>query len=83
MRVMARLNLTLDDDTFRALNRHARRARKPTASVARRFLTEAIAAEDARERLQKLARDYSGGRKDAEKLIEELESPQLDLLDGE
>lgn len=80
---MARLNLTLDPDTLAALNRHARKEHKPTAAIARALLRKAIAREEASERARKLARDYTEGREDAAKLLEELESPQLDLLDGD
>ena len=80
---MARLNLTLDPDTLAALNRHARKERKPAAAVARALLLKAIAQEEANARVLKLARDYANGRKDAAVLLEELEAPQLDLLDGD
>lgn len=80
---MARLNLTLDDDTLDALNRHARQTGKPAAAVARQLLRGAIAEADARERARKLARDYAAGAQDAAELLEDLELPQLDLVDDE
>lgn len=78
MRVMARLNLTLDDDTFVRLIRHAKREGGRRATLARRILREGLDARDARERRKKLASDYAAGRKDAREILEELEPPQLD-----
>ena len=83
MRVMPRLNLTLDVDTLQALNRHARKAKAPTAAVARRLLRQAIEREEAREQARKLARDYAAGRADARDLLDDLEQAQLDLLDAD
>jgi hypothetical protein len=60
MRVVERLNLTLDEGTAGALARHARREGKPRA--------EAIARREALERQRKLARDYAAGPSDARQL---------------
>lgn len=83
MRVMDRLNLTLDRDTAQAIERHARKARKPRATVARELIKEAIDRRDALEHRRKLARDYAAGRRDARELLDDLEQPQLDLIGDE
>jgi hypothetical protein len=80
---MARLNLTLDDDTFRRLDRHTRRVGKPRAKVATEILREGLARLEAAERRKRLAADYAAGRADARALLKDLESPQLELLDDE
>ena len=80
---MARLNLTLDADTFRQLDRHTRRVGKPRAKVATEILREGLARREAAERRKRLAADYAAGRPDARDLLKDLESPQLDLLDDE
>jgi hypothetical protein len=78
---MDRLNLTLDADTSRALNRHAAMHRMPRAAVARDLIKEGLQRREARERAAQLARDYAAGREEALDLIRELEGAQLDLLD--
>jgi metal-responsive CopG/Arc/MetJ family transcriptional regulator len=83
MRVMDRLNLTLDESTSGALDRHARREGKPRAALARELIREAIAQREALERERKLARDYAAGRSDARQLLQDLEAAQLELLDDE
>ena len=80
---MARLNLTLDDDTFRQLDRHTRRVGKPRAKVATEILREGLARREAAERRKRLAADYAAGRRDSRSLLKDLESPQLELLDDE
>jgi hypothetical protein len=80
---MSRLNLTLDFDTSDALSRHARRQRKPRATVARALLREAIARREAVERQQQLARDYAAGGSDARATLLDFEAPQLDLLEDD
>ena len=82
-RVMARLNLTLDDDTFQKLDRHTKRRGKPRARVATEILREGLARREAAERRKQLAADYAAGRADARALLKDLESAQLDLLDDE
>lgn len=83
LRVMERLNLTLDEGTSGALARHARRAGKPRAALARELIREAIERREALERERKLARDYAAGRSDARQLLRDLETAQLELLDHE
>lgn len=78
---MSRLNLTLDDDTWNALLRHAES--RPIATVARELLRSELARRDALSRRKALARDYAAGRADARDLLEELEAAQLDLLEGD
>jgi Ribbon-helix-helix protein, copG family len=83
LRVMERLNLTLDEGTSGALARHARREGKPRAALARELIREAIARREAVERQQRLARDYAAGRTDAREILKDLEVAQFELLDRE
>ena len=83
MRVMERLNLTLDDSTSSALSQHARREGKPRAALARELICEAIARRDLLAAQRKLARDYAAGRADATEILNELETAQLELLGDE
>jgi len=83
MRVMERLNLTLDEGTSGALARHARKEGKPRAALARDLIREAIAQRDALEHQRKLARDYAAGRDDAKEILEDMEAAQLELLGRE
>ena len=83
MRVMERLNLTLDEGTSGALARHARREGKPRAALARELIREAIARREAIEYRRKLARDYAAGRSDAEELLKDMEAAQLELMGDE
>ena len=80
---MARLNLTLDDDTFRQLDRHTKRVGRPRAKVATEILREGLARREAAERRKRVAADYAAGRPDARALLKDFESPQLELLDDE
>ena len=80
---MARLNLTLDDDTFRQLDRHTKRSGKPRAALARELLREGLAQREAAERRKQLAADYAAGRSDARTLLRDLEAGQLELMDDE
>ena len=80
---MARLNLTLDDDTFRQLDRHTKRVGRPRAKVATEILREGLARREAAERRKRVAADYAAGRPDARALLKDLEAPQLELLDDE
>jgi metal-responsive CopG/Arc/MetJ family transcriptional regulator len=80
---MARLNLTLDKDTLRELDRHTKRSGKPRAALARELLREALARREAAERRQQLAADYAAGRGDARALLKDLEAGQLELTDDE
>ena len=83
LRVMERLNLTLDAGTSGALARYAKREGKPRAALARELIHEAIARRDALELQRKLARDYAAGRDDARQILADLEAAQLELLDRE
>jgi hypothetical protein len=83
MRVMPRLNLTLDVGTENTLKRHARRSGQKRAALARELLREALARREAIERQRKLASDYAAGREDARRLLDELEVAQTDLLDDD
>lgn len=83
LRVVERLNLTLDESTSGALARHARREGKPRAALARELIREAIARRETLERARKLARDYAAGRSDARQLLQDLETAQLELLEDE
>lgn len=78
---MSRINLTLDDDTSSAIDRHARRLGMARAALARDLICEALAQRERLERHRQLARDYAAGRSDASALLADLEEPQLELLD--
>ncbi len=80
---MSRLNLTLDEDTFRKLDRHTKRTGKPRAALARELLREGLAQREAAERRKQLATDYAAGRTDARALLRDLEAGQLELMDDE
>ena len=80
---MARLNVTLDQETYAALQRHAKRVRKPRAKVAKEILAEGLARRDAASHRKKLAADYLAGRADTRALLKDLELSQLELIDDE
>jgi hypothetical protein len=80
---MARINLTLDRDTYSELEEHARRMRKPRARVVKELLIEALSRHRARARRERLARDYAAGRTDVRKALSDLEAGQLELLGEE
>jgi len=82
-RVMARLNLTLDEDTLESLKKHARRLSRPAASLARELLDEGIRRRETAERRRMLAKDYAAGRRDVRVLLKDLEGAQFDLLDND
>jgi len=77
---MARLNLTLDRDTYAELDRQAKRLRKPRARVVKDLVCEGLARRSTVERRAKLAQDYAAGRADARALLKDLEQAQLDLM---
>ena len=79
--VMARLNLTLDDDTSKRLEKHARETRERRATLARTLIQEGLDRREAARRRRKLARDYVAGRDDARELLRDLEASELELLD--
>ena len=80
---MTRLNLTLDRETYAALERHAKRLGKPRARAVKEILTEGLARREAAAPRKKLAADYLAGRADARALLKDLESSQLELMDEE
>jgi hypothetical protein len=83
MRVMARLNLTLDDDTLAALSREARHAGVRVATHARQLLAEAVARHQLLQRRRVWAEAYRADRADAVKLVAHLEPATFDLLGDE
>ncbi len=80
---MARLNLTLDADTFRELDRYTKQVGQPLARVAKELLREGLERRRAAERRRKLAADYVADRSDARALLNDLEVGQLGLLDDD
>jgi hypothetical protein len=78
---MARLNLTLDLDTFKRLEKHAREARSRRATLARTLIREALDLRESARRRRKLALDYGAGRDDTRDLLRDLEAGELELLD--
>ncbi len=77
---MARLNLTLDNDTFDRLDQYAQGAGRARSAIARELLVEALNRIDRHARLKRLARDYAQGRDDVQSLLSDLEAGQLELL---
>ncbi len=80
---MARVNLTLDEETFRRLDRHTKRLGKPRATVVLEILRDGLARQEAAERRKRLTADYAAGRRDARALLKDLEGGQLELMDDE
>jgi len=80
---MARLNLTLDDDTYGSLKRHASRLSRAPAGLARELVQEGLERREAAERRRALVQDYLAGRDDARALLDDFELPQIDLLDDD
>jgi len=78
---MARLNLTLDEDTFRRLEKHAKAGRSRRATLARSLIQEALDRREAARRRRKLALDYAAGRDDTRDLLRDLETGELELLE--
>jgi hypothetical protein len=76
---MARLNLTLDDDTLLRLDRHAREAGAQRASLARTLLREALERREALARRRKLAADYAADRDDIREALKDFEPGELEL----
>ncbi len=83
IRVMARLNLTLDDATLAALSREARRAGVRVATHARQLLAEAVARHQLVQRRRVWAEAYQADRADAGKLIADLQPATFELLGDE
>jgi hypothetical protein len=80
---MKRLNVTLDQETYEALERQAKQTRKTCAKVAEDLLSEGLARRDATIQRKKLVADYRAGCADARALLSDCELPQLELLDDE
>ena len=83
IRVMGRLNLTLDDDTLVALSREARQAGIGVATHARQLLAEAVARHQLQQKRRAWAEAYQADRADAGKLVADLERATLELLGDE
>jgi hypothetical protein len=81
MRVMDRLNLTLDGDTYIALEVYAKKHGLPRAAVARQLVQEGLSRYEALERRRALARDYASERTETRDLLDALGSSQLELLE--
>jgi predicted transcriptional regulator len=79
---MARLNVTLDNDTFNRLAQYAQGEGRARSAIARELLIEALSRIDRLGKLERLARDYAQGRDDAESLLADLEAGQLELLNA-
>lgn len=80
---MARINLTLDRNTYTLLDEHARKLHKPRARVVKEILLEGLAQREAMERRKRLARDYAAGRDDTREVLEAWEVGQLEMLEDE
>jgi hypothetical protein len=80
---MARLNLTLDPDTFAALGHAARSQKRGLATCARLLLREALARQQREAERRRWAEAYRADRADALSLVRVLEPGELELLDDE
>jgi hypothetical protein len=80
---MARLNLTLDQDTLLELDRYRKQVGKPRARVAKELLREGLERRRAAERRRKLAADYVADRSDARASLRDFDAGQLELLDDD
>lgn len=83
MCAMARLNLTLDDDTLSQLNRAARSRRRRVAAYARELLRDALERQRQEQRWRVWEAAYRAGRADARKLLADFEPGQLELMGDE
>jgi hypothetical protein len=83
VRVMGRLNLTLDEDTLAALSREARQAGVRVATHARQLLAEAVARHQLEQKRRVWAEAYRADRAGAGKLVADLEPATLELLGDE
>ncbi len=80
---MARLNLTLDDDTHNHLKSHARRLSVPASALARQLLREALDRCARDERARRWADGYQAARQDTRELLADMEGAQTELLGDE
>jgi len=78
---MPRLNLTLDEDTFRRLDRHARETRSRRATLARALVQEGLDRREVTSRRRKLAVDYAAERESTRELLRDLGDGQLEPID--
>jgi len=78
---MARVNITLDDDTMQRLERHAKHFGLASSAAARALIREALERREKLERRNKIAKDYAAGREDAAQVLRAMEGAQLELLD--
>jgi plasmid stability protein len=76
---MARLNLTLADDTIARLAARAKRAHRPVAALARDILEKALGELDAEEWRRKVAADYAASHDDARELLADFDGLQVEL----
>jgi hypothetical protein len=80
---MARLSLTLDEATFGALARDARKERARLATHARRLLKATLARKEQAERRHAWVGAYRSDRADARSLIRDFEPGQLAVMGDE
>lgn len=80
---MARLNLTLDDDTFATLERDARRERSQLSTFARRLLKEALEQRERERRWREWEDAYRRGASEDRRLVRDMEAGQLDGIGDE
>ena len=80
---MARLNLTLDEDTLAALRGDARREHRRVSTHARELLREAMERRQRARRARTWAEAYRADRADAHTLLAELEPGELELMGDE
>jgi hypothetical protein len=80
---MARLNLTLDGETFGALQREARKEKTRVATYARQLLRAAIARREQQTRRRRWAEAYRADRADTAALLGDLEPGQLEIMGDE
>jgi hypothetical protein len=69
--------------SYEKLLRYAKASGSARSAAARKLLCAALEQREERERRAKLAADYAADRAHAEKMLEDLETPQLELLDDE
>jgi hypothetical protein len=82
---MPRLNLTLDDGTYRRLGEHAKKTQAKRATLAKALLVESMDRREAAARARALAEAYAADRDDPEvrELLRDLEPGALEILGDE
>ncbi len=83
IRVMGRLNLTLDEDTLAAVSRDARKAGVPVAKHARALLRQAVSHRERVERRKLWADAYASAHADARKSLDDWEPGALEVIGNE